>query len=150
MLNMSKSTITMDELLASSDIQQLKAGDVVEGKITSVKKHEVWVDLGPNGVGVVMRREIGHGQKLEAGQTVTTSVVDPEMDEGFALLSVRRAAKDRGWDEVQRIFDAGEAIEITPYDANRGGLLVELEGIRGFLPVSQLAAGHYPRVSGAD
>ncbi len=143
-------TITMDELLAGSDIQNLKTGDVVEGKITSVKKHEVWVDLGPHGVGVVMRREIGHGQKLEEGQEVTTSVVDPEMDEGYALLSMRRAAKDRGWDELQRIFDAGETLDITPYDANRGGLLVEFEGIRGFLPVSQLAAGNYPRVSGAD
>ena len=72
------------------------------------------------------------------------------MDEGYALLSMRRAAKDRGWDELQALFDNQEIIEITPYDANRGGLLVELEGIRGFLPVSQLAAGHYPRVSGAD
>lgn len=147
---MSNKTITMDDLLAGSDIQLLKAGDVVEGNVTSVRKHEVWVDLGAHGVGVVLRREIGHGQQLEIGQTVTTSVVDPELEEGFALLSVRRAAKDRGWDEVQRLFDAGEPVEVTPYDANRGGLLVELEGIRGFLPVSQLAAGHYPRVSGAD
>lgn len=147
---MSKTAITMDDLLADSLIKHLATGDVVEGTITSVKKHEVWIDLGPNGVGVVMRREIGHGQQLEIGQKVTTSVVDPEMDEGFALLSMRRAAKDRGWDELQRIFDEGEIIEIVPYDANRGGMLVELEGIRGFLPVSQLAAGHYPRVSGAD
>jgi small subunit ribosomal protein S1 len=147
---MSKSSITMDELLASVDIPQLKTGDVIEGAITSVRKHEVWVDLGPNGVGVVLRREIGHGQQLEEGQSVVTSVVDPEMDEGFALLSMRRAAKDRGWDELQKVFDNQEIIEVTPYDANRGGLLVELEGIRGFLPVSQLAAGHYPRVSGAD
>jgi small subunit ribosomal protein S1 len=140
----------MDELLASEDIKQLKTGDVVEGVVTSVHKHEVWIDLGANGVGVVMRREIGHGQQLEKGQTVVTSVVDPELDEGFALLSMRRAAKDRGWDELQRAFEAQEILEITPYDANRGGLLIELEGIRGFLPVSQLAAGHYPRVSGAD
>ncbi len=148
---MSKSsTITMDELLASTEINPLKPGDVVEGVITSVRKHEVWVDLGANGVGVVMRREIGHGQALEEGQKVVTSVVDPELDEGFALLSMRRAAKDRGWDELQRAFDNQEIIDITPYDANRGGLLIELEGIRGFLPVSQLAAGHYPRVSGAD
>lgn len=147
---MSNATITMDDLLAGSEIEHLKSGDVVEGTITSVRKHEVWVDLGAHGVGVVMRRELGHGQQLEAGQKVTTSVVDPELEEGFALLSVRRAAKDRGWDELQRVFEAGEIIEITPYDANRGGLLVELEGIRGFLPVSQLAAGHYPRVSGAD
>jgi small subunit ribosomal protein S1 len=148
---MSKSsTLTMDELLAQSDIQQLKAGDVIEGVVTSVRKNEVWIDLGANGVGVVMRREIGHGQQLEEGQQVVTSVVDPEMDEGHALLSMRRAAKDRGWDELQKAFDNQEIIEISPYDANRGGLLVELEGIRGFLPVSQLAAGHYPRVSGAD
>ncbi len=147
---MSKSALTMDELLASSEITQLKTGDVVEGVVSTVHKHEVWVDLGPNGVGVVMRREIGHGQKLEPGQTIMTSVVDPEMDEGYALLSMRRAAKDRGWDELQTLFDKQEIVEITPYDANRGGLLVELEGIRGFLPVSQLAAGHYPRVSGAD
>lgn len=142
--------ITMDDLLESAEIRQLKTGDVVEGTINSVRKHEVWIDLGANGVGVVMRREIGHGQKIEEGETVTVSVVDPELDEGYALLSMKRAAKDRGWDELQRLFEAQEIIEIQAYDANRGGLLVELEGIRGFLPVSQLAADHYPRVSGAD
>lgn len=147
---MPKATVTMDDLLAQHDIPQLKAGEVIEGVVTSVRKHEVWVDLGANGMGVVMRREVGHGQKLEEGQSVTTSVIDPEMDEGYALLSMRRAAKDRGWDELQKVFEAGEIIEVEPYDANRGGLLIELEGIRGFLPVSQLSAGHYPRVSGAD
>lgn len=147
---MSKSsTLTMDDLLAQSDIQQIKAGDVVEGVVTSVRKNEVWVDLGAKGTGVVLRRELGHGQ-IEEGQEIVTSVVDPELDEGHALLSMRRAAKDRGWEELQKVFDDQEIIEISPYDANRGGLLVELEGIRGFLPVSQLAAGHYPRVSGAD
>jgi small subunit ribosomal protein S1 len=142
--------ITMDELLASSTVKQLKSGDVIEGAVSSVKKNEVWIDLGANGVGVVLRREIGHGQNLEEGQSVTVSVIDPELDEGHALLSMRRAVKDRGWDELQKLFDSGEIIEISPYDANRGGLLVELEGVRGFLPVSQLAAGNYPRVSGAD
>jgi small subunit ribosomal protein S1 len=147
---MPKTTLTMDELLAGSDITSLTASDVIEGVITSVRKNEIWIDLGAKGVGVVLRREIGHGQALEVGQSVTVSVIDPEMEEGYALLSMKRAVKDRGWDEVQRIFDDQEVVEITPYDANRGGLLVELEGIRGFLPVSQLAAGHYPRVSGAD
>ena len=143
-------TVTMDELLASSDIAGLKTGDVVEGIVTSIKKHEVWIDLGGRGVGVVMRREIGHGQQLEEGQSVTVSVIDPEMEEGHALLSMKRAVKDRGWEELERINAADEVVEVVPYDANRGGLLVELEGIRGFLPVSQLAAAHYPRVSGAD
>lgn len=147
---MSKSSITMDELLASEDIKQLKTGDVVEGTVASVHKHEVWIDLGASGVGVVMRREISHGQQLEKGQSVVVSVLDPEMDEGYALLSMRRAAKDRGWDQLQQAFENGDILEVMPYDANRGGLLIELEGIRGFLPVSQLAAGNYPRVSGAD
>ncbi len=142
--------ITMDDLLASSDIAQLKVGDVIEGVVTSVKKHEVWIDLGAQGTGVVMRREVGHGANLEVGSSVTVSVVDPEMDEGHALLSMKRAAKDRGWDELTRVQESGETIEVTAYDANRGGLLIELEGIRGFLPVSQLSPEHYPRVSGAD
>lgn len=143
-------TPTMDELLASLPLESLKAGDVIEGSITSVKKNEIWVDLGAQGVGVVLRREIGHSQKLEEGQPITVSVIDPEMEEGYALLSMKRAVKDKGWDELIRIQEANEIVEIMPYDANRGGLLVEFEGIRGFLPVSQLAAGHYPRVSGAD
>jgi len=147
---MSTKVLTMDELLASSDITGLSASDTVEGVVTSIKKNEVWIDLGAAGVGVVMRREIGYGQKLEPGQSVTVSVIDPEMEEGHALLSMKRAVKDRGWDELQRVHEANEIVEVVPYDANRGGLLVELEGIRGFLPVSQLAAGHYPRVSGAD
>jgi small subunit ribosomal protein S1 len=143
-------TLTMDELLAGSEVVGLSTGEVVEGTVTAVRKNEVWIDLGARGVGVVMRREIGHGQTLEEAQSVTVSVIDPEMDEGYALLSMRRAVKDRGWDELQRVHEANEIVEVVPYDANRGGLLVELEGIRGFLPVSQLAAGHYPRVSGAD
>ncbi len=147
---MPKTTLTMDELLAQSDIEALKAGDVVEGTVTSIKKHEVWINLGAKGVGVVLRREIGHGQQISEGDKVTVSVIDPELDEGYSLLSMRRAVKDRGWEELERVFAEQEIVEIMPYDANRGGLLVELEGIRGFLPVSQLAAGHYPRVSGAD
>lgn len=146
---MSKTSITMDELLEGSEIKQIKAGDVVEGTVTSVKKHEVWIDLGPNGIGVIFRREVGSGSMKE-GESITASVVDPELDEGYALLSMKRAAKDRGWNELQRIFDEQEIVEVTAYDANRGGLLIELEGIRGFLPVSQLAAEHYPRVSDAD
>ncbi len=147
---MSKTAITMDELLAQSDVKSLKTGDVVEGEITEVKKNEIWVDLGANGVGLVTRREIAGGQNLNQGDKITVSVIESETDEGYTILSMRRAAKDRGWDELQRLFDEQEIIEIQAYDANRGGLLVEVEGIRGFLPVSQLAAGHYPRVSGAD
>ncbi len=147
---MVKAAITMDDLLEKSDIVVIKTGDVVEGTILEMKKHEVWVDLGPNGTGVVSRREIAGAGKLAEGDKVTVSIVEPETEEGYAVLSMRRAAKDKGWEELERIQKEEEIIDIYAYDANRGGLLVEVEGIRGFLPVSQLAAGHYPRVSGAD
>lgn len=141
--------IDMDKLLEAS-AKPLVVGDVVEGTVSSVQKNEVWVDLGARGSGVILRRELTRGQVLEPGTVVTISVIDPDMDEGYALLSMRRAMKDRGWDELQRLFTVGETVEVSAYDANRGGLLIELEGIRGFLPVSQLASVHYPRVSAAD
>lgn len=147
---MAKQSVTMDDLLEGVQYKQLAAGEVVEATVLSVKKNEVWLDLGVNGVGMVPRREIGFGQKLEPGTAVVASVVDPEIEDGQALMSLRKAAKDRGWDEVKQLAEKGETIEVTAYDANRGGLLVELEGVRGFLPVSQLSAEHYPRVGSSD
>ena len=145
-----KIAITMDDLLKEEKIHAFAAGEVVEGTVLSVRKHEVLVDLGPLGVGIVPRREIGFGQKLVEGEPVTASVIETEMEDGYSLLSLRKAAKDRGWDEVARIVESGDIIDVTAYDANRGGLLIELEGVRGFLPVSQLSAEHYPRVGSAD
>ncbi|MBP6041574.1 S1 RNA-binding domain-containing protein [Candidatus Saccharibacteria bacterium] len=145
------STVTMEDLLNDQAVDEMKQGEVVTGKVISVKKNEIWVDLGAQGIGVVLRREIGFNNKnLSVGDDVSASIVDPEINPGQALLSLRKAAKDRGWDELVEQKAAGEVVEITPYDANRGGLLVELSGVRGFLPVSQLSAEHYPRVSGAD
>ena len=142
----------MDDLLAQADenIKQLVVGEVVHGNVLSVKKHEILIDLGPLGVGLVPRREVGFSKKYEIGDEVSASIVDTELDNGYSLLSLRKAAKDRGWDDVIARLEAGEIITITPYDANRGGLLVEYEGVRGFLPVSQLSAEHYPRVGSSD
>jgi len=143
--------LTMDDLLAQeSSVKQLIAGETITGTVLSVKKHEVLIDLGAQGVGLVPRREVGFGRTLNAGDEVTASIVDSELDNGYSLLSLRKAAKDRGWEEVIVKADAGEIIDVTPYDANRGGLLVEYEGVRGFLPVSQLSAEHYPRVGSSD
>ena len=147
---MAKATITMDDLLGGDSTKLLIAGEMVMGHVLSVRKHEVLIDLGAQGVGYVPRREVGFGRQLELGDEVSAVVVDAELDNGYSLLSLRKAAKDRGWEEVQAKMDAGEVIEITPYDANRGGMLVEYEGVRGFLPVSQLSAEHYPRVGSAD
>lgn len=147
-----KATITMDDLLAAHEdsAKQIVAGDIVTGTVLSLKKHEVLIDLGARGVGYVPRREVGFSRNLNIGDEVTASVVDDELDNGYSLLSLRKAAKDRGWEEVAAKLESAEIIEVTPYDANRGGLLVEYEGVRGFLPVSQLSAEHYPRVGSSD
>lgn len=149
---MADAKITMDELLAGADTsaKQLVAGEVVTGKVLSLKKHEVLIDLGAQGVGFVPRREVGFSRNIREGDEVSASVVDTELENGMSLLSLRKAVKDRGWEEVSARLESGEVIDIQPYDANRGGLLVEYEGVRGFLPVSQLSAEHYPRVGSSD
>lgn len=147
---MAKATMTMDDLLNDDSVKQIVAGEVITGHVLSVRKHEVLIDLGAQGVGFVPRREVGFSRQLNVGDEVSASVVDTELDNGYSLLSLRKAAKDRGWEEVSAKMDAGDVIEVTPYDANRGGMLVEYEGVRGFLPVSQLSAEHYPRVGSAD
>ena len=148
---MAKAT-TMDELLAAEgdSAKQLVQGEAITGIVLSIRKHEVLVDLGVHGIGLVPRREVGYYRALNIGDEVAASVVDTELDNGYSLLSLRKAAKDRGWDEVIVKMESGDIIEVSPYDANRGGLLVEYDGVRGFLPVSQLSAEHYPRVGGSD
>ncbi|MEI7918009.1 MAG: S1 RNA-binding domain-containing protein [Candidatus Saccharibacteria bacterium] len=149
---MAKTATTMDELLAAQgdSVKQLTQGESVVGTILSIRKHEVLVDLGAQGVGLVPRREVGFYRSLNVGDEVTASIVEIELDNGYSLLSLRKAVKDRGWDEVLATMESGKVIEVSPYDANRGGLLVEYDGVRGFLPVSQLSAEHYPRVGGSD
>ena len=149
---MANAALTMDDLLALEDqtVKQATQGEVIEGTVLSVRKHEILIDLGPQGIGLVPRREVGFSRSLNEGDTVAASIVDTELENGQVLLSLRKAAKDKGWDEVVAKMEAGEIIEVTPYDANRGGLLVEFEGVRGFLPVSQLSAEHYPRVGSND
>lgn len=144
--------ITMDELLKEHEasFKKVNTGDTVKGTVLSVKKHEILIDLGQQGVGLVPRREASFARNLNVGDEVTTSVIEPEMDDGYVLLSLRKAVKDKGWDEIQSKLEGSEVVEVTPFDANRGGLLVEYEGIRGFMPVSQLSAEHYPRVGSAD
>ena len=144
--------ITMDELLEKNEDSFKKsiAGDTVKGTVLSVKKHEILIDLGAQGVGLVPRREASFVKNLKVGDEVTASVIEAEMDDGYVLLSLRKAVKDKGWDEILSKLENNETVDVTPFDANRGGLLVEYEGIRGFLPVSQLSAEHYPRVGSSD
>lgn len=142
--------MSMEELLEKNSVKAVEFGDTIEGEVLSVKKHEILIDLGARGVGLVPRREAMFGKKLNIGDKVSASVVETELPDGMVLLSLRKAVKEKGWDEIEATMEAGESIEVEPFDANRGGLLVEYDGIRGFLPVSQLSAENYPRVSGSD
>ena len=148
---MSKSTITMDDLLNDQPIKALNLEDVVEGTIIAKDRRELWLDLGAYGTGVVSGKEIEHTAKdLQVGDVVSASVIDIENDEGQIVLSLKKVAKEKGWDELEARFKNKEVFGIVPFDANKGGMLIEIDGVRGFLPVSQLSSENYPRVTGAD
>lgn len=148
---MSKSDITMDDLLSDQPIKALNLEDVVEGTIIAKDRRELWLDLGAYGTGVVSGKEIEHTAKdLQVGDVVSASVIDTESEEGQIVLSLKKVAKEKGWDELEARFKNKEVFGIVPFDANKGGMLIEIDGVRGFLPVSQLSAENYPRVTGAD
>lgn len=90
---MAQAKLTMDELLASSEdgIKRAALGETVTGKVMSIRKHEILIDLGARGVGVVPRREVSFAKNLEIGDEVTASVIEAEMDDGGILLSLRKA-----------------------------------------------------------
>lgn len=142
--------ITMEELLADAPVVSLNVGDVVEGTVIAAEKHEVWLDLGSRGTGLVVGREIEQSQDIKPGDTISASVLDPESDDHYVILSLKKVAKEKGWESLEERAQSGEVFPVQAYDANKGGLLIEVDGIRGFLPVSQLSAENYPRVSGAD
>jgi len=87
---MATQALTMDDLLAGDGVKQLVTGEVVTGRVLSVRKRDVLIDLGPQGVGYVPRREIGAAKALAVGDEVTASVVDSELENGYSLLSLRK------------------------------------------------------------
>lgn len=128
-----------------------KVGDLIEGEVMSITGNRVWVDIQHGKfVGIISNRELAEAglsmPDYRQGDKVTASVVEPENEEGFVLLSVREALRNRGWTALEKKYGSGEIIRARVVEANRGGLIMEAEGIRGFLPVSQLTPEHYPRV----
>ncbi|MBX4205089.1 MAG: S1 RNA-binding domain-containing protein [Candidatus Doudnabacteria bacterium] len=147
---------TMQELLIAEgvDIKVPKVGDVLEGTILTVSKNEVVVDIDGFGLGVVRGRELyDESVRLEAlkpGDKVFASVVEPENKEGNIELSFRAAGQERVWQTLTDRMQKREVVETKILDANKGGLMVEINGVIGFLPVSQLSTEHYPRVEEGD
>ena len=142
---------TMDELLSGSiSVEPLKDGQIIIAKVIDIRGKRLSLDLGPYGLGVVPRRELGFGKTFEVGDEIESMVMDADGDSGQVLMSVRRAHRDKGWATVEEAFKDGTVIEVVPVDCNKGGLLVELDGAKGFLPVSQLSAANYPKLSGSQ
>jgi small subunit ribosomal protein S1 len=135
-------------------LQIPKVGDVIKGKILSANRREVRVDLGGLRTGVVRGRELFaesvEYNNLAIGDEVEGTVIDVENENGEVELSFRFAGQKKAWEELRHLFTTGEAIDVKILEANKGGLLVRVNHVNGFLPVSQLAPDHYPRVSGGD
>lgn len=132
----------------------LKIGDIVDGTVMEKKGSRLFVDLGINGTGIVFGREYYEAQdvikRLEIGAAVAAKVVEPDNEEGYIELSLREAGREKNWQEMRRMMEAGEAISLKVTEANRGGLIMAYRGVSGFLPASQLSQEHYPRVEGGD
>ncbi len=146
---------TMTDLLTSgAEIRVLKPGDMVEGTIISVTKNEVYLNLAGYGVGVVRGRELYDDQatlnSLKPGDAIEASVVETENREGNVELSLRQAGHERVWQKLRDLLESKEVISTKIVSANKGGLMVEVNNVPGFLPVSQLSIEHYPRVEEGD
>ena len=142
-----KTESQLDKIYSKIDVKPLTPDDIIEAKVIIIHKHEVWLDIGHYGVGLVSRRELVIGRKIEVGDVVSASVIAPETAAGHAILSLRRALQNKGWEEIQRLYDDNETVEVQPYDANKGGLLIEIDGVGGFLPLSHLSAKNYPKIN---
>ena len=147
--------LTMADLISSGvEIRVLKQGDMVEGTLISVGKNEIYVDLEGYGIGVVRGRELYDDEatlaSLKPGDKIFVSVVEPENKEGIVELSLRQAGQERVWQTLKAKLDSKEVVRTKILEANKGGLMVEMNGVTGFLPVSQLSLEHYPRVEDGD
>jgi small subunit ribosomal protein S1 len=133
---------TMAELLAeherAEELRPLRAGDVVEGTVSRISGDEVLVDLGGRSAGVLSLRE-AEGEELRVGAPIAAYVERAEGPEGQAVLSLRKARRERRWLRLKEMERSGEVTECEIVEANRGGVVVDV-GMRGFIPLSQLSS----------
>ena len=131
-----------------------QVGEIVQGEIIGTGKSSIYVDLGNKGTGIIYGREFYAAKdelkNLGIGDKIFAKIIDLETDEGYIELSLMEAGKELSWGKLNEKKEKGATIAVKVLGANKGGLIVEAEGLRGFLPVSQLAPEHYPRVEGAD
>ncbi len=141
---------TMADFLNQSKVNFPKDGDVIEGKVIEIESNAIYLDLGIFGTGIVLGKEIKDGlgatDKLKIGDSVSATVTDLENEDGYIELSIREASIEKAWQDLEEKQVKEEIFNTKIFEANKGGLIVEVNGITGFLPVSQLSNEHYPRV----
>lgn len=146
---------SMEDLIDKvPELPQFEVGDLVEGVIVSVDKGQIVVDIDSICTGIILGQEMedsaGTAKQAKPNDTIQAVVINAENEQGQLVLSLKRASQEITWEKYKDAYEQGTVIEMEMREANKGGLLVEIDGIRGFLPVSQLTPEHYPRVSGAD
>lgn len=145
----------MEKLLQEAPAPlRVRPGETVEGKVVYRGKNKLLIDIDGVAVGIVSGRELRDSfntfKDLSIGDEVMALVLEEENDEGMVVLSLRMASQQKAWDRFHELIDSEGTMKFTAQEANKGGLLANIDGIRTFLPVSQLAPVHYPRVNNAD
>ena len=129
-------------------------GDLVEGKVIGVEKARLYVDLQPYGTGVILGREYISVRdiirKINPGDSIAAKVVEAENKEGYTELSLKEARQAMIWSEAEEAIRNKTTLELTVQEANKGGLIINWQGVAGFLPASQLKAEHYPKIADGD
>lgn len=144
---------TMEELLKMYDGKQLGLfkGQTLDGKIIAVNPKEILIDVGAKSEGVVSGRELDavreYLSEYKIGDTASVTVVQPENDLGQVMLSLRQASGEKRWQLFYDKFELEEAVEVKGIEVNKGGLIVEIDGIRGFIPSSQFSAQHLGKIN---
>jgi len=129
-------------------------GEVLDGTVIYKGKNKLLLDIHGTTTGIVSGRELRDSfltfHDLKVGSPVTAMVLEEENDEGMIVMSLRRVSQQKAWDRFHALVEEEGTMQFIPQEVNRGGLLANIDGIRTFLPVSQLAPVNYPRVSNAD
>ncbi len=132
----------------------LEAEALVEGPVISVMKSAVYVDLAPFGTGIIYGREFMNARdiikKINLGDIIKAKIVSAENEDGYIELSLKEAKQALIWSDADKAIKNKTIFEIAVKEANKGGLILEWQGIAGFLPASQLKSEHYPRVEDSD
>ncbi len=131
-----------------------KVGDVIAGTVISKENAMLYADFGAQGTGIIYGREFREAmdiiRHMKPGDPISAKVVELENEKGFIELSLKEAGYALAWDDLIAKMQKGEIIEVTIREANKGGLMADLNNVMAFLPVSQLSTKNYPRVDGGD